>query len=243
MEIIKLNATSSTNVYLKDLMLSSSVKDFTVVTAKKQTFGRGQMGTSWNSEEGKNLTFSVLKKFNNFSIDNQFLLSICVSLSIYETLHNLKVPNLTIKWPNDILSGTSKICGILIENSLSGSKIQTSIIGIGLNVNQIVFNNLLNVSSLKLLLGKSINLDELLQLILKDLKDHLSSFQNMDKEVLWSVYETNMFRINKPSTFEDSNGNLIMGFIRGVSPQGKLLVELEDSILKEYGLKELNLKY
>ncbi|WP_299435772.1 biotin--[acetyl-CoA-carboxylase] ligase [uncultured Maribacter sp.] len=243
MEIIKLNATSSTNMYLKDLILSSSVNDFTVVTAKKQTFGRGQMGTSWNSEEGKNLTFSVLKKFDNFFIDNQFLLSICVSLSIYETLYNLKVPNLTIKWPNDILSGTSKICGILIENSLSGSKIQTSIIGIGLNVNQIVFNNLLNVSSLKLLLGKSINLDELLQLILKDLKDHLSSFQNRSKEELWSVYEANMFRINKPSTFEDGNGNLIMGFIRGVTPQGKLLVELEDSILKEYGLKELNLKY
>ncbi len=243
MKIIKLNATSSTNVYLKDLMLSSAVKDFTVVTAKKQTNGRGQMGTSWNAEDGKNLTFSVLKRFDNFSIDNQFLLSICVSLSVYKTLYDLKVPNLTIKWPNDILSGTSKICGILIENSLSGSKIQTSIIGIGLNVNQIIFNNLLNVSSLKLLLGKSINLEEVLQFLLKDLQEYLFSIENKGAQEFWPIYESRLFRVNKPSTFEDVNGNFIMGFIRGVSSQGKLIVELEDSVIKEYGLKEVKLKY
>ncbi|WP_291867580.1 biotin--[acetyl-CoA-carboxylase] ligase [Maribacter sp.] len=243
MELIKLSATDSTNAYLKDLMLSNSLKDFTTVVTENQLSGRGQMGTVWDSEGGKNLTFSVLKKFNNFYILDQFLLSICVSLSIYNTLSKLHLPNLSVKWPNDILSGNSKICGILLENSLSGNKIQTSVVGIGLNVNQIVFNNLNNVSSLKLLLGKNFHLEELLQKLLTDLKVNLDNMHNVAKEKLFSDYENIMFRKNKPSTFEDPNGNLFMGFIKGISSQGKLLIELEDKIVKEFGLKEIKLLY
>ncbi|WP_298480727.1 biotin--[acetyl-CoA-carboxylase] ligase [uncultured Maribacter sp.] len=243
MELIKLSATDSTNAYLKDLMLSNSLKDFTTVVTDNQLSGRGQMGTVWDSEGGKNLTFSVLKKFNNFLILDQFLLSICISLSIYSTLSKLHVPNLSVKWPNDILSGNSKICGILLENSLSGNKIQTSVIGIGLNVNQIVFNNLLNVSSLKLLLGKTFNLDELLKILLTNLQVDLNNMTNVAKEKLFSDYEKVLFRKDKPSTFEDSNGNLFMGFIKGVSKQGKLLVMLEDKFIKEFGLKEIKLLY
>ena len=243
MQVIKLSATDSTNAYLKGLMSSNSLKDFTIVVADNQLAGRGQMGTVWGSEGGKNLTFSILKKFDNFFIEDQFQLSICVSLSIYTTLSNLQLPNLSVKWPNDILSGTSKICGILLENSLSGNKIQSSIIGIGLNVNQTAFNNLNNVSSLKLLLGKTFNLEELLQLLLADLKVALEKFNTISEAQLFSDYEKLMFRINKPSTFEDSDGNLIMGFIKGVSDQGKLLVALEDEIIQEFNLKEIKLLY
>lgn len=243
MELIKLSATDSTNAYLKGLISSNSLKDFTIVVAENQLSGRGQMGTVWDAEGGKNLTFSILKKFNNFFTVDQFLLSICVSLSVYSTLSKLQLPNLSVKWPNDILSGTSKICGILLENSLSGNKIQTSIIGIGLNVNQIVFNNLNNVSSLKLLLGKTFNLEELLQLLLTDLKVALERLNTTSKAQLFSEYENVMFRKDKPSTFEDSNGDLIIGFIKGISSQGKLLVALEDEVVKEFNLKEIKLLY
>ncbi|WBU89967.1 biotin--[acetyl-CoA-carboxylase] ligase [Cellulophaga omnivescoria] len=243
MQIIKLNATNSTNQYLKELIMSTKVDDFTVVTTKNQEQGRGQMGTKWLAEPGKNLTFSVLKKGEALEVADQFLLNMCVSLAMYEALKELNIPNLTVKWPNDILSANSKICGILIENILTGSKIQSSIIGIGLNVNQLSFNNLPNVSSLKLLKGETFNLDEVLQLIIVKLKKYLTSNYLNSPDVLRALYQEIMFRIHKPSTFKDKEGKMFMGFIKGVSSSGKLIVLLEDNIFKEYNLKEIQLLY
>jgi len=243
MLIVKLDATDSTNQYLKELMLSGEVEDFTTVVAKKQLQGRGQMGAKWESESGKNLTMSVLKKFDEFPISNQFLLNICASLAVLNTLKELSVPDLSVKWPNDILSGTSKICGILIENMLVGSQIQTSILGIGLNVNQQGFNTLSNASSLKLLLGRTLNLEELLHKILESLKVNFLKLDKNANSELWSAYENNLFRKDKPSTFKDVGGNIFMGFIRKISAHGKLVVELEDAVFKEFDLKEIQLLF
>ena len=223
--------------------MSTKVDDFTVVTTKNQEQGRGQMGTKWLAEPGKNLTFSVLKKDEALEVADQFLLNMCVSLAMYEALKELNIPNLTVKWPNDILSANSKICGILIENILTGSKIQSSIIGIGLNVNQLSFNNLPNVSSLKLLKGETFNLDEVLLLIIVKLKKYLTSNYLNSPDVLRALYQEIMFRIHKPSTFKDKEGKMFMGFIKGVSSSGKLIVLLEDNIFKEYNLKEIQLLY
>jgi len=243
MLIVKLDATDSTNQYLKELALSEEVGDFTVVTAKKQLRGRGQMGAKWESETGKNLTFSVLKKFTHLPISNQFLLNICVSLAVMNTLKGFSVPDLSVKWPNDILSGNAKICGILIENMLVGTKIQASVIGIGLNVNQQTFNTPSNASSLKLLLGRTLNLDELLSEILVNLKASFSKLEENGFTMLWESYEKNLFRKDKPSTFKDTKEMVFMGFIRKISPQGKLVVELEDAVLKEFDLKEIQMLY
>ena len=243
MQIIKLNATESTNVYLKNLALQETLDDFTVVVAQKQWKGRGQIGSKWESEAGKNLTFSVLKKNVDLPVLDQFLLNMGVSLAIYDTLHQLYVPDLSIKWPNDILSGRFKICGILIENILSGAKIQSSIIGIGLNVNQLNFGGLLQASSLKLITGKNFDLDELLHSITESMESYLDSVSRKDGNTLRSAYGNVLFRKNKPSTFRDANGQLFMGFIKGVSAEGKLMVLLEDDILKEFDLKELQLMY
>ncbi|APU09276.1 biotin--[acetyl-CoA-carboxylase] ligase [Cellulophaga lytica] len=243
MQIIKLNATNSTNQYLKELIMSTKVDDFTVVTTKNQEQGRGQMGTKWLAEPGKNLTFSVLKKGETLEVADQFLLNMCVSLAVYEALKELNIPNLAVKWPNDILSANSKICGILIENILIGSKIQSSIIGIGLNVNQLTFNNLPNVSSLKLLKGVTFNLDEVLQVIIVKLKKYLTSNYLNSPDVLRALYQEIMFRIHKPSTFKSKEGEVFMGFIKGVSSSGRLIVLLEDNIFKEYNLKEIQLLY
>lgn len=243
MLLVKLDATDSTNQYLKELTLSEEVEDFTVVTAKKQLRGRGQMGATWESETGKNLTFSVLKKFTHLPISNQFLLNICVSLAVLNTLKSMSVHDLSVKWPNDILSGTTKICGILIENMIVGTKIQASIIGIGLNVNQQTFITPSNASSLKLLLGRTLDLDELLSEILENLKVSFSKLEKNSFALLWGAYEKNLFRKDKPSTFKDDNEMVFMGFIRKISPQGKLVVELEDAVLKEFDLKEIQLLY
>ncbi|MCM4173133.1 biotin--[acetyl-CoA-carboxylase] ligase [Arenibacter sp. TNZ] len=243
MQLIKLSATDSTNAYLKDLMFNKNPGDFTVVMAHSQMKGRGQMGTTWLSEPGKNLTCSVLVKSRDIKVTDQFLLNIFVSLAIYETLSQLQVPDLKIKWPNDIMSGHSKICGILIENMLSGQHIQASIIGIGLNVNQLTFNNLPNVSSLKLLLGRTLNLEELLLKIVDNLKGFLETGGEEDREGLFDRYETRLFRKDKPSTFSNQDNEMFMGFIKGVSSGGKLQILMEDNILKEFNLKEVKLLY
>lgn len=243
MQLIKLSATDSTNAYLKGLMQIRKLEDFTVVSADAQLKGRGQMGTSWLSEPGKNLTFSVLKKFKGMLVEDQFRINICVSLAIFATLAPLNVPDLKIKWPNDIMSGRSKICGILIENVLSGQYIHSSVIGIGLNVNQLNFQNLPNVSSLKLLLGPTFNLEELIYGIVRHLTDFLSNIGEGQYDDLYNRYESHLFRREKPSTFKDREGQMFMGFIKGVSASGKLLIHMEDDVLKEFDLKEVKLLY
>ncbi len=242
MQIIKLNATNSTNEHLKRLLLEENIENFTVVVAEKQLKGRGQMGAEWLSEYGKNLTFSVLCKNNYLEVKDQFRLNMCVSLAIYKALSGLGIQGLSVKWPNDILSANSKICGILIENILSGRKIQSSIIGIGLNVNQVSFTNLPNVSSLKLLKGVTFNLDEVLNLILESLKKCVV-IDFLQNGSLAKQYEEVLFRRHKPSTFKNSNDEFFMGFIQGISSSGKLIVMLEDNLLKEFDLKEIRLLY
>lgn len=243
MHLIKLDATPSTNDYLKALSASSSLADFTTVWAIHQSKGKGQMGSVWSSEIGKNLTFSVLKNNLNLSVSENYTLNVCVSLVLYDFLNELNVPQLSIKWPNDILSGTSKLCGVLIENQLKGNQITSAIIGIGLNVNQTDFHSLKNVTSLKLLFGRDFNLESLLPKIVVKLQSIFKELNESSREEFWKAYEEVLFRKDKPSTFEDTRGQMFMGFIREVSSDGQLVVELEDKILKKFNLKELKLLY
>ena len=170
MRIIKLNAIDSTNLFLRSLCLDTHVEDFTVVVAKHQTKGRGQMGTVWSSQDAKNLTFSVFKRFDNLKLDQQFVISMVSSLAVINTLKKLNLPKLSVKWPNDILSANKKICGILIENVIKQNNVAATVVGIGLNVNQVNFSNLPQASSLLNVTGIPYDLDELLQSILKELE-------------------------------------------------------------------------
>nr|WP_297784681.1 biotin--[acetyl-CoA-carboxylase] ligase [uncultured Allomuricauda sp.] len=242
-QILKLDATDSTNQYLKDLLRSENPPDFTVVVAEKQLQGRGQMGSVWEGEAGKNLTFSVLKRFNALSVRHQFVLNILVSMAICDVLKELSLPAVKVKWPNDIMSGSKKVCGILIENVLKGEQVGQSIIGIGLNVNQSDFANLDKASSLKRITGRNFDLDELLQKLLERIWLRLEAIESKTVTQLLPSYEKLLFRKDKPSTFTDAKGEMFMGYIRRVSPSGKLVIELEDRVFKEFDLKEVNLLY
>lgn len=243
MRIIKLNAIDSTNTYLKQISTNDVIKDYTTVTANYQTQGRGQMGTIWDSEKSKNLMCSVFKGCSKVSIENQFYISMVTSLAIIKTLRSFNVPKLRVKWPNDILSESKKICGILIENVIKNNKLEASIIGIGLNVNQTEFKHLPNASSLKIITGTVFNKDELLQLIIKNLKYYFVILEKGHLDILKSEYENSLFKKDKPSTFKDANGLMFSGFIKGISNYGRLQVVLEDDILKEFDLKEVQLLY
>jgi len=243
MHIIKLNAIDSTNSYLKKLCTTEPVSDYTAVIAENQTQGRGQMGTIWNSESSKNLTFSVFKELSDFQFEAPFYISMVVALSLLKTLDALSIPRLSVKWPNDILSADKKICGVLIENVIKQNAIKASVIGIGINVNQITFENLPQASSLKTISGKEYDLNELTIAIINNLKDYFLLLKVKKYIELKKEYETHLFRKNKPSTFKDVEGVMFSGFIKSVSDIGYLQVLLEDNILKEFNLKEITLLY
>lgn len=243
MHIIKLNAIDSTNTYLKTLSITEALKDCTVVVAKHQTNGKGQMGAEWMSEISKNLMCSVFKDTSSVSVEQQFYISIVTSLALIKALEKLQIPKLHIKWPNDILSENKKISGILIENVIKVNMLEASIIGIGLNVNQVEFKGLPNASSLKNITGKVYDLDELLQYIIEYLNHYFLYLEKGELQFLKTEYENYLFRKDKPSTFKCNKGTVFSGFIKGVNETGSLKILLEDNILKEYVLKEIQLLY
>jgi BirA family biotin operon repressor/biotin-[acetyl-CoA-carboxylase] ligase len=242
MRIIKLNAIDSTNSFLKEMISKEVVADYTIVVTEHQTKGRGQMGTVWNSDKDKNLMFSLFKDLSMHDVEYPFYISMAISLAILKTLKALNIPDLRIKWPNDILSANKKICGILIENVIK-NKLNSTIIGIGVNVNQTKFINLPKASSLKNITGIYYNLDEILKSIIKNTKYYSSLLQDEKYDVVKDEYEANLFRKNKPSTFKNTEGVLFSGFIKGVTKYGKLQVVLEDEIVKKFNLKEITLLY
>lgn len=243
MYLIKLNAIGSTNSYLRQICTKKVLQDFTVVMTTHQTKGRGQMGTHWMTQKGKNLTISIYKLIPALPLEKGFYISMAASLAIIRTLQRFNIPRLHLKWPNDILSEDKKICGILIENLTKNGKIESSILGIGLNVNQAEFRRLPKASSLKIITGRIFDKEELLQLIIDDLKVTFKKLENGDFRQLKREYEGFLFRKNKPSTFKDNEGNMFPGYIKGVNESGQLRVLTEDNIIREFDLKGVELLY
>lgn len=242
MRLIKLDATNSTNSFLKELAQNSSLDGYTVVATKDQTSGRGQMNNSWESEPHKNLTFSVFTALESLQIKHQAYLNFAVSLAIYDSLKSLSVPKLYIKWPNDIMSANQKICGILIETTFAQQRIKNTIIGIGLNVNQEKFpNKLINASSLKLILKKDFDLEQLLSSIVERIKIRILAIENGGFNETHKEYHTALYKKGIPTAFIDTKTSLFfMGIIVGVSTLGNLQIQLEDDSIVGYGIKEIS---
>lgn len=241
MNIIKLDAIDSTNSYLKKIILEKDISDYTIVTANFQTEGKGQLGYMWESEDSKNLLCSIYKKDLGIKVEDQFVLSMLVSLSIIRTLEKLNLPKLYIKWPNDIMSDNKKICGILVENMVKQNSIKESVIGIGLNVNQDTFKNLPNATSIKKIKGVAFNIDELLNDLVNNIKKQFIDFNQSKIDLIFRQYEDVLYRMNIPSTFKNSEGDVFTGFIKGVNNLGRLKVLLEDNLTKSYSIKDISL--
>lgn len=240
MKIIKLDAIGSTNTFLKELCHKNEVENFTVVITDNQTNGRGQMQSVWESERGKNLMFSVLIRFSGLRLEQQFYISKAISLAIYDCLQMFLDVKINIKWPNDILAEQSKICGVLIENSVKKATIHQSIVGIGLNVNQEEFINLPNATSMKLISGIDYDLNSLLEQIVSSIKKYISILSNQEFVLIDNLYLERLYKMNVPTMFKNHLTNKIfMGKIVGVSDQGQLKVELEDETISQFNLKEI----
>ncbi|RZT00116.1 biotin--[acetyl-CoA-carboxylase] ligase [Aquimarina brevivitae] len=243
MRIIKVDAIESTNTFLRNLYREERLDMPVCISAKEQTYGRGQMGTTWISEGGKNLTFSVFMPINGLALADQFQISMTVATALIRGLQFLQIPRLAIKWPNDILSDKYKICGILIENIVKNGSLEGVVIGIGLNVNQLNFEGLEQASSLKKLTGVHYDLDEILGILLQKIEEYFCQLATRSYPTLKKEYESYLFRKNKPSTFKNIEGDSFVGIIDSVTPEGKLRVLLEDEVFKDFDLKEIKLLY
>ncbi|QED36296.1 biotin--[acetyl-CoA-carboxylase] ligase [Antarcticibacterium arcticum] len=243
MHIIKVSATESTNTLSREWYHSNKNSAPFCIVAFEQTSGRGQRGAGWVSNAGENLTMSVVYPHPAIEIQDQFVLSAMVGITIMEVLRDLKINHLKLKWPNDIMAANFKVGGILIENILNNGRIAASIIGIGLNINQLIFPLLPKAASLKSISGKDYDIEKLLKVILNKLDENLKSLELTPSEEVLRNYENYLFRRNKVSTFQLASQEFLTGIIRGVTSTGLLKVEVEDVDIRLFDLKELKLLF
>ena len=241
-KIYKIDAISSTNEYLKQLYLEKNIYDNFLIITNNQTEGKGQGSSSWESEPKKNLTLSIYKDLKKNKLKNPFIINLIISISIIETLKKYNLPNLKIKWPNDILSASKKISGILIENFFQREFLISSIIGIGLNVNQISFKKAKNAISIASVKKKKIDLTEVLNILTKKISLKFHEIDNLKINDLINEYESLLFKKDEFSIF-NINNKLIDGRILGVNQSGKLKVKIGNEIIREYNSSEIKIIY
>ena len=241
MKILHFDEINSTNVFLYDKMAEKNDISDTVVVAAHQTAGRGMDKNRWESEAGKNLLFSIALKINFLEAENQFKISQAVSVAIVETLQNIiNSDKFFIKWPNDIYFGDKKLAGMLIQNTIEGRMMGTSIIGIGLNVNQMEFSkDIPNPISLKLITSKSIDLDYLLNLLISSIKNSVESlrFESNQKEIN-EKYISKSYRFGIWSDYFHQN-QVKQLKITGFDKYGRLLLQDKEGAVIVCDVKEL----
>ena len=228
-KIIRLESVDSTNNYTANLIKASDVTHGSVILAVEQTAGRGQRNAEWLVKPGENLTFSLYIDEVKLSVSEQFKITQLVSLAICDLLKKYSIIA-KIKWPNDIYVDSKKIAGVLIENQLQGESIKSSIIGIGLNVNQTLFEGF-DATSLKLCTGNFVNIEEVLFGFIHSFNQLIDCTTNVEEE-----YLKRMYLINKKTLFLNPEGNTFRGEIIGVSPTGKLRVLVGEG-MEEFDLK------
>ena len=240
MKLIKLNAIDSTNEYIKKNRDFLSEKELCVITFN-QTEGKGQRGNTWVSEPGSNLCISLYFSDLNISFKDQFNLNMLVSLKIIDILNSLLLKNLKIKWPNDILAENKKISGILIETFSKNNIIKDLIIGIGINVNQGDFNDLINATSMSLIMNKKYDLNILYKLFLEKFKNFSDEVKNINSSEIKLNYLNYLPGLNSLKKFEVNN-LIFDAKISDVNKKGELVLDI-DGVIKEFNNQEIKLIY
>lgn len=239
--IISIEETDSTNRFLHDY---PQVKDvlMTVAVADYQTAGRGQGTNCWESEAGKNLTFSIKVFPLGLRASRQFVMLEAEALAVAEAL-SAYTDGITIKWPNDIYWREKKICGILIENDLNGSQIARSISGIGLNINQTRFvSDAPNPISLRQITGQEHDrlaiLEEVMQRMMTAFRQAETEDYESYSETIANRYQRVLFRREGYHSYVDAQGCFMARLLR-VESDGRFVLEDEQGAVREYLFKEV----
>jgi BirA family transcriptional regulator, biotin operon repressor / biotin---[acetyl-CoA-carboxylase] ligase len=230
----------STNTRAAELDQEGQAPDGTVVITHHQTSGRGQRGNTWESGMGLNLTFSIVVRPVFLTAASQFHLNKAVALAVHDVVSKYTSERVRVKWPNDIMIGAKKVCGkvcgILIENQLTGSQLSRAIIGIGLNVNQREFTSPL-ASSVSAHSGKAIELPTIFEELLQSVEWRYLQIKGNHLSEIDSHYLRSLYRANEMHRFTVDNQER-RGTIRGVDENGRLLVEFDNGI-RSFDLKEI----
>jgi len=234
-QFLYLTTCHSTNDLAKTLNNRGLCKNGMVIFAENQTRGRGQQGTSWVSEPGQNLTFSIVLRLSHLPLASQFLFNKALSihlLGFFRTYFSNPTSAFHIKWPNDVYLNGKKIAGILIENSLSGNHITASVLGIGLNVNQQVFE-FPSASSLSILLDRPIDRYELLNSLLLYLDENLpldfEALTMAEVQTIHKVYDATLWGLHQQRWYQAADDPFI-ATLKGVDEQGLLILETKQGI-------------
>lgn len=232
-----IESTVSTNDFLRELSRQKQLPEGFLVHTDFQTAGKGQPSNSWESEKGKNLLFSILLYPQNIQINKQFIISQLTSLAIKHVLDQY-AEGFSIKWSNDIYWNDKKIAGILIENSLLRDKIDKCIIGIGLNINQEIFqSNAPNPISLKQIIGKETDRKQILSDIHIEL---LNLYHELDYSKLQTKYHQSLYRKDGFHPYIDTaTKEHFLARIERVEPDGKLILITKKGEQREYYFKEV----
>ncbi|MDD3078765.1 MAG: biotin--[acetyl-CoA-carboxylase] ligase [Paludibacter sp.] len=227
--------TDSTNHFLKGLLHQQQLPEFYFVRAGFQNAGKGQTGNSWESETGKNMLMSLVFYPKGIAIEEQFMMSMLVSVAIHNVLSSY-CNDISIKWPNDIYYQQKKICGILIEASLQGADIKHMIVGIGLNVNQIHFtSNAPNPVSLLQITERKHSPGRIAEKIVTEIT---KLYHSNDLDSIVNTYKNLLYRKNGFYSYKDSY-EIFQAKIIDVEKSGKLILETPFGEKKEYYFKEV----
>lgn len=238
--LISMERVDSTNTRLQELLLNQNLPDGTAITADYQTAGRGQRGSYWESQAGKNLLLSILLYPKFLHVKDQFLLSQATSLAVRDLISAcLPEKDVKVKWPNDVLVNGRKIAGILIENTLSNETLRNSIIGIGLNVNE-DRHPYPKSTSLSLEAGRIFDLSRLMHDLFSHIEARYLQIRSGETEKILYDYLANLFGMDTEMIFFDRlEDRELKGRIKGIAPSGRLIIE-SASGLKEFDLKEIS---
>ena len=220
----------------------------TVLAAREQTAGRGQRGNTWFTEPGKNLTFSIVLKYGPGAVApmaaaDSIWLNYLMSVTIVDFLQSHAIW-CKVKWPNDVYVGKNKICGILIENTLEGSGLAASVIGVGLNINQKEFPQLANATSLWSLTGKEHDLEKCLEKLIAGFEGWLPYLSSPEgRQSIFSSYSTYLYNKDVNARYHDYlTDREYTGIIKGVAPDGRLMIwdlEAPGKPMRYYSFKEV----
>ena len=230
-DYIHVKEIDSTNNFALNYITKTNPKDGFCIFTDYQTAGKGQYGRQWESNSGQNLLCSIILRPSNLKIENLFELHVITSLAIFKTLNDLSIKELKIKWPNDIFVGNNKIAGILIQNVIRGTKLVSSIIGIGLNVNQLEFNTNNLVSSIKNEIGNDIEIRPLLAILHKNLMYYYDILKNTIHDQLLKEYNDHLYNKNMEIQFKTKTDELRKGKLVGVNTIGQLIIYTVDKLL------------
>jgi BirA family transcriptional regulator, biotin operon repressor / biotin---[acetyl-CoA-carboxylase] ligase len=232
-----LKQVDSTNNYAMAMVHAGMAKHGDAWFSNHQTDGKGQRGKSWLTGEGLNIALSVAFIPGKLKIIHPFQLSTAVALAFHDLFSRYAGDETTIKWPNDIYWRDRKAGGILIENKFSGSHWKWAVVGIGVNVNQALFDKgLLNPVSLMQVTGKNFETEELAKELYGDVMNRTSQLLTKSYEVMLEEYNHHLYKIHQPVRLKKDN-MVFETLIKGVSPKGQLITR--DVMEKKYDFGEV----